>query len=375
MHDLNAIAVIITPRSDDSVRKKCDSAGKTFLFGIEERSYLWEQDIAFPGWAWVYRDKTRNFSAFLERLKERTKEDGYEVEFMMMYGPEIGGPDDPPEGAYGCRTIIMSDAGRKASYQRSCGRLRNFRNCTRWRRIRIDKDQLQSYGIDKAQRALEHMRKMCPREVQTLQKDGELSVPKARSAMLSSWSGYQGKDFVAATAKATVARAIKDLKRVMCCQNQSQHPNVTLRFVKSAYTARRSHEIRKMSSTSVRGAMQRHHGLHLKDCLERMALGAQILLHHKLVWIDEASRRQVTKISLPTGENLETDPDSASIDGYAGSSTESRVGDDFPLKMEEEIEGLPLAPVESDLPATDEIQLLKGLSKPPAGIMYDTASV
>ena len=172
VHDLNVIAAIITPRSDSGVLKKCTSAG-TFMFGIEERSLLWEQDYAFPGWAWVYKDKTRGFSSFVERLKQATKADGYDVELVMLYGADCGSPDDIPTGAYGCETVIMTDIARKADFQRSNGRLRDFEDCTRWRRIPVDKEHLERQARAKAYKAMQRMQATHPSEAKSISDEGK----------------------------------------------------------------------------------------------------------------------------------------------------------------------------------------------------------
>jgi len=176
VHDLNVIAAIIVPRCDESVLKKCKKAGGQFMFGLDERSLLWEQDLAFPGWAWVYRDRTREFSAFLERLRQAIKKDGYEIEFVMLYGPEIGSPEDPPKSVYGCQFIIMSDAGRRADYQRSNGRLKDFQHCTRWKRVRVDKDQLERCARSRAQDAVTRRQTINPNDAQSMLEDGMLGV-------------------------------------------------------------------------------------------------------------------------------------------------------------------------------------------------------
>ena len=148
------------------------------MFGIEERSLLWEEDIAFPEWAWVYRDTTRCFSNFLDRLKQAVQKDGYELDFVMMYGPEIGSPDEPPTGAYGCKTIVMSDAARKASFQRSSGRLKIFDNCTMWQRVPVDKERLERHAREKAHQAMlrMHLRNLCVDETQSALDDGMLKM-------------------------------------------------------------------------------------------------------------------------------------------------------------------------------------------------------
>ena len=174
VHDLNVIAAIILPRTDKSVQKKCESAGGTFMFGMEERCTLWEQDPAFPPWAWVYRDTTKSFSGFKERLKQAAKKDSFDIDFVMLYGPEIGSPDDPPTSVYGCEIIIMSDAARQASFQRSNGRIADFQHCTRWKRVTVDRDQLEHYARAKAHRAMLRMsmRSICLNETESMPKTG-----------------------------------------------------------------------------------------------------------------------------------------------------------------------------------------------------------
>ena len=142
------------------------------MFGIDERSILWEQDVAFPRWAWVYRDPSGSFSGFIDRLKQATKHDGLDIEFVMMYGSEIGSPHKPPTGAYGCDTVIMGDIARRASYQRSSGRLKDFHSCTRWKRISVNKDQLESIARPKAYRAMLRMQNNLLNEAETKPEDG-----------------------------------------------------------------------------------------------------------------------------------------------------------------------------------------------------------
>ena len=179
VHDLNVVAAIITPRADNSVLKKCQSAGGTFMFGIDERSILWEQDIAFPRWAWVYRDVTRSFSDFLERLKQAAKQDGYNIEFVMMYGCEIATPEDPPTGAYDCEIIIMSDVARRASYQRSNSRIRNFRSCTKWKPVRVDNARLERLARLNAHRAMLRMQSKLLNGAGTTLDDGASRTEKS----------------------------------------------------------------------------------------------------------------------------------------------------------------------------------------------------
>lgn len=183
-HDLNIVAAIIVPRRDESVSKKVKAEDGKFLFGREERCLLWKQDICFPPWAWVYEYSKTSCTVFSERLIQAAKKDGFSVEFVPLYGPEIASPSSPPVPAYGCETIIMSDAARGAEFFRfsvsrnSDGRakvrsfVRDFDGCTKWRRIRIDEDELRRHAEAKANRALLAMRTICPQEARSMLEDG-----------------------------------------------------------------------------------------------------------------------------------------------------------------------------------------------------------
>ena len=172
IHELNVIAAIILPRSDQSVATKVKAERGNFMFGIDERSLLWKQDICFPPWAWVYNDSTTSFTKFSQRLIQATEKDGYLLEFVPLYGAEIASPSSPPDPVYGCKTIILSNAARAAGYQRSSGRLKDFDGCTKWRGIRIREDQLREIKRVSVHRAVQTLKTICPQEVYSMLEDG-----------------------------------------------------------------------------------------------------------------------------------------------------------------------------------------------------------
>ena len=171
-HDLNVIAAMILPHSDASVSKKVKAEDGKFMFGIEERCLLWKQDLCFPPWAWAHNKSRHSFTEFSERLLEAVEKDGFSLEFVALYGAGIASPDSPPTPAYGCKTIIMSDAARPADFQRSSGRLRDFEGCTQWRGVRINKDKLRHNAEVYASRNLLEMKTICPQEADSMLKDG-----------------------------------------------------------------------------------------------------------------------------------------------------------------------------------------------------------
>ncbi|KAL6719865.1 hypothetical protein ACLMJK_001786 [Lecanora helva] len=317
VHDLHTIAAIILPRSDQSVRAKVEKAGQTFMLGMSERSSLWEEDIAFPEWAWVYKDTTRGFSAFLERLKQAVSDDGYDTEFVMVYGPEIGSPYDPPIGAYGCKTVIMSDIARKASYQRSNSRIRNFENCTSWRRIPIDKDQLEHRARAKAYQAMlrMHTKSLCTDETRDMMDDVLERLDTG---------------FVERTTLTSVAKALRDLERVLFCEYVFKGRYIQIRFVKAETTSRKSKRMREISSSTVREVMRKKDGGSLRAALAGMALSPDILWHHRAAWKSAAKGGTGACVNFSPGDRDDSEPDchdKASIVCHSGGSAKSGVID------------------------------------------------
>ena len=171
-HDLNIIAAIILPRSDESVPAKVKREGGSFMFGRYERSLLWTNDLCFPPWAYVSGDSGASFTAFLQQLSQVTAKDGYSLEYVPLYGPQIGSPSSPPDPVFGCNMIIMSDAARAAKFQRCSGRLRDFSGCTKWRRVRVDEEKIRRLARAKANYALQAVNTISLPEAYSMLKNG-----------------------------------------------------------------------------------------------------------------------------------------------------------------------------------------------------------
>ena len=172
---MNVIAAIILPRSDESVARKVKEEDGKFMLGIDERRLLWEQDICFPPWAWVYNrtsTHTPSFTAFSQRLTKAAKDDGFCIEFVPLYGAGFGEPTNPPGPLYGCEMMILSDAARPADYQRPSGRLRDIDGCTRWIGASVNEILIRKLAEAKANRALQGLETICPQEACSMLKDG-----------------------------------------------------------------------------------------------------------------------------------------------------------------------------------------------------------
>ena len=184
-HDLNIIAAIILPRSDESVRRKVKDEHGLFMFGRDERCFLWKQDVCFPPWAWVYEKSTASFQGFLERLIQATQKDGYSIEVLILYGAGIGSPGNPPNPVFGCKTIIMSDVARAANFECSSDGIENFFGCTKWERILINEHELWRRATMKVNEAMLGM-KICAPEVLRVMEDGMYGSTSFSLSMISS---------------------------------------------------------------------------------------------------------------------------------------------------------------------------------------------
>ena len=171
-HDMNVIAAIIHPRSDESLSRKVKAENGKFMFGRRERCLLWKQDICFPPWAWVYENSGASLTQFSKQLIRATEKDGYALEFVPLYGAEGASPSSPPSRGYDCKTIILSDAARAADYQCSSGRLIDFEGYTKWRAVRIDGDLLLCTMRAKARRALKAKQDFPIEEASDMPRDG-----------------------------------------------------------------------------------------------------------------------------------------------------------------------------------------------------------
>ena len=98
----------------------------------------------------------------------------------------------------------------------------------------------------------------------------------------------------------SVAKAKRDLERVLYCKYYHKEKTITLRFVKATSTSRRFEWTRDTSSTNVRAAMQKKHGQRLRDALAEMALSPDVLWHHRSLWVDAARQGRGGCVNFPS---------------------------------------------------------------------------
>ena len=286
-HDLNVIAAIILPRSDRSLANKVKATKGNFTLGIDERSLLWKQDVCFPPWAWVYNDSTTSFTIFSQRLIHATEQDGYSVEFVPLYGAECASSSSPPDPVYGCKTIILSDAARVAEYQRSSGRLKDIYGCTKWRGLSFREDLLQQTKTEFMHRVVQGLKNICPGEVYSMLEDGMFGKPFSCQTFSGLTYAGTGQAYVEKAVKAYATRAVQELKSVVTCKKDFGDRKITLRFVKCEAVDPRAN-YNDISSSTLREVMSTKSGVKLKEALDWMALGADVLWWCRASWIDKA---------------------------------------------------------------------------------------
>ena len=308
VHDLNVIAAIIMPRRDPRVLAKCESAGETFMFGRDERCLLWKQDSEFPEWAWVYENIAYTSNDFLSVLKEATKKDGYDLNFIWLYGAETYSPCHLPSSSYGDDMIILSDAAREAHYQLPNGRLEDFNNCSRWRRVRVDKDQLERQARAKASRAMLILHRPSSDEAENIPNNDILPDQEQLDSLKDVPSALE---FIEKTTELNTTRAVADLAHVLHCKYRRPSPkgDVNIRFVKYHSPTRETERIRKISSTRLRLSMSTRDKDDLKSSLQRMALSWNLLWQYKDLWHHHARRKTNSCVTfLPSDAGTTFEP-------------------------------------------------------------------
>lgn len=154
--DLNMIAAMVKPIKGGERPAVAMCSGEVALFSMEERIALWKEDERLPEWAWVYEDSMPELRKLMYCLVKMAKEDGYDLDFVALYGPDNAGWLEKPcrrlKGAVtligtdgertdvtfrGCDVMLICDAARKA-VEFDTGRLKRFEGCGKWMRLVLD---------------------------------------------------------------------------------------------------------------------------------------------------------------------------------------------------------------------------------------------
>src|SRR5277367_4768908 len=138
--DLNIVAGLVYPLDVDQIESKNRDSNRRLVLSEEQRSELWERDVRFPTWAFVPRrrkyDSTEEFEM---EIASAAKEDGYEILYIRVMGPDNWDIDNP------CRhwdtdhsEFLITDATRRASFVAPNGVPRPMEGYTSWQRLEPD---------------------------------------------------------------------------------------------------------------------------------------------------------------------------------------------------------------------------------------------
>ena len=186
--DLNMIAAIVglVGVCGRPAMTKC--SGKVITFTTEERAALWKHDERLPEWAWVYEDPMSELEKLMYCLVETVEEDGYQLEFVALFGPNysawrnkpirrlkatvtlVGGDGEKGDVEFqGCNVTLICDAARKAvEFEFDTGRLKIFAECEPWRRLTLDLRVLLSEERAKAENMMAVLKEKKLHEYQRL---------------------------------------------------------------------------------------------------------------------------------------------------------------------------------------------------------------
>lgn len=128
--DLNIIAAIVYPRSDVSVREKCDyyPPGERHFIPLRDRRRLWMKDANFPPWACVLDLAEFSSSGLESRINKLARRDNCRVRFATLYGPDCA--ESHSQGS-SCEMGIISDIAREAPFDHRDG-LKIFKGFGSW---------------------------------------------------------------------------------------------------------------------------------------------------------------------------------------------------------------------------------------------------
>jgi hypothetical protein len=138
--DLNIVAGLVYPVDVDIIEMKNYNSNRRLVLSGEQRSELWERDVRFPTWAFVARrrryDSTEDFEM---EIASAAKEDGYEILYIRVMGPDSWDIDNPArylDSRYS--EYLITDAARRASFVTPNDAPQPMKGYGSWRRLGPD---------------------------------------------------------------------------------------------------------------------------------------------------------------------------------------------------------------------------------------------
>ena len=322
--ELNIVAAIIIPISDESLKKKCmGKPDERHLFNIAERRQLWMEDHHFPHYAWVFDGACRGYKNLMSNLKILAKKDRCRIRFVRLSGPDIAEVSD---SGFSEMTIV-SDVARQAEWNQA-GRPEKFNNFGSWI-LCGDVAEV----APRSEQGYQETESLCEKEVQTQKKDDisfseskgiKMIIDRMSSGVGGEPTGLnaQGEDTASndppgalhnGTESTTTTKIATDellstqiaslasTNAVFICWNTCSEPKKSFRFLCS--TTKQHAPFRGISSTVIQRKMKEEQGFKLKATLEKLALSPGLLWE---MWLPQTLRsmESIDMIRGPCGKNM-----------------------------------------------------------------------
>jgi len=145
--DMNIIAAVVLPLDDESLVKKLIGHKSPLIFTKAERIRLWN-GYGRSDWYWTYDRSTDEWFESQRRISKTISKDGFDISWTMLCGPDYVQIHQVPQiPVWGCKDIIISDAGRAADFT-PCAvkRLTSLNGCGTWGEMVLDFQTPQTYA-------------------------------------------------------------------------------------------------------------------------------------------------------------------------------------------------------------------------------------
>ena len=144
---LNVIAAVICLIKPHKIKKK-DLQDPSEVLPESVRAKLWNQDPRFPEWAWIFPENWIGVHSFTDRLREASKKDGFDIDFVSVQGSDHyrnGRIHEFP--SWGCFEYITSDMSRYNYYiqRNALHRLTSFEE---WEALPVEEDTNETLKLE-----------------------------------------------------------------------------------------------------------------------------------------------------------------------------------------------------------------------------------
>lgn len=140
--ELNIVAIIIVLTDDDKLEEKTSEEASPLILTRQRRIALWRDKDVPQSCTWIYNKYQSEWAAFRSRLERSTKKDGFDLQFILLVGPDcVGSAGITDPRVWNCRDCITSDISRPADF-RGDNSMRQISAHTNWKKV-----EFYRYGI------------------------------------------------------------------------------------------------------------------------------------------------------------------------------------------------------------------------------------